>query len=734
MPNKQPPPPTKKQNLSKTGPHDVIQLDAGVTYKDDSLLMCLEIISSILERPLSHQAFKAGLPLENEKMTPEVFVRASMRAGLSSRIVEKNLKDITGFTLPCVLVLKGNKGCILTEISNEGVAKIIVPETGHGVTEIHIDALEHLFSGKAIFVKPQYRYDGRTIDLGIDRPHSWFWGVIGKFWPIYKKVIFAAVLVNLFAIALPLFTMNVYDRVVPNHAIETLVALSIGIFVIFIFDFILKTLRVYFVDTAGKNADVLLASRLFEHVIGMKMAYKPASSGAFANNLREFESLREFFSSATLVALVDLPFVFLFVLFIWMIGGSLAWVTAIAIPVILIVSYLFHEPLSKRVLVAFQESAQRHALLVESINGVEAIKSFGGEGQMQKNWERFVEKSAESNRLLRFLSTLVMNWFTFIQQASYVAMVIYGVFLINQGSMTLGGLIAGSILSGRAIAPLGQFVSLLTRLNQAKIALDALDTVVKSPLERPIGKGFVHHPHLTGQMDFKDVSFAYPGETLSTLKHVTFSVQPGEKVGFIGRIGAGKSTISKLVLGLYEPQLGSVHLDGKDIRQMDPADIRSNIGYVPQDIYLFYGTVRENIAFGSPDADDQAIIEAATVAGVMDFVQTHPKGFDMRVGEGGSGLSGGQRQAIAVARAMVRNPSIYCLDEPTGMMDQGSELKFMERFQTYSKDRTVLLVTHRTHLLNLIDRLVVVDGGRIVADGPRDEVINALKSAQIRRA
>lgn len=710
--------------------------DKSSAESSDSLLFCLEALSALLERPMSAAAFRAGLPLKTDKISPDHFIRAAAKAGLSARLVRKKLKEVSKYTLPCVLLLEGDKACILTELTDKGEAKIILPETGRGMTTLTLEDLDLLYSGFAIFARPLYQYDNRSANLDIEKPKSWFWSVIWKFWPVYSKVAFAAILVNCFAIASPLFTMNVYDRVVPNgdRAIDTLIVLSVGIGIVFLFDFILKTLRVYFVDSAGKNADVILASRLLEHVMGIQLGARPVSSGSFANQLREFETLREFFSSASLVALIDLPFIALFIAVIYFIGGPIAWVPIFAIPIVIVGSILIHIPLSAWVRRSFREAAQKHALLVETINGLETIKTFGGEGETQKDWERFVEQSADSSKFLRFFASLAMNWSGLIQQLGYVAVIIMGVFLIGEGMMTMGGLIACSILSARSMAPLGQVVGLLTRFNQSQTALEALDQVLALPVERPSGKRFLHRPKIKGNIEFSDVTFSYPNQKTTAVKNLSFKIKAGEKVGFLGRIGSGKSTFEKLVLNLYEPQAGSVKLDGTDVRQIDPADLRSNIGHVPQDIYLFYGSVRDNIMLGAQHVEESALVKAAELSGVIDFVRAHPDGFDMQVGEGGHNLSGGQRQAIAVARSLVRDPAIYMFDEPTAMMDHASEAKLLNRLKPHIEDKTVLLVTHRMPLVRLVDRLIIMDAGRVVADGPRDDVLKALSQSQIRGA
>lgn len=709
-----------------------VKWDKREAHTDDPLANCLEIISNLLERPMSAAAFKAGLPLDNNRMDPSHFVRAARRAGIAARIMHKKLNHISELTLPCVLLLEGDKACILTKIDDTGQFEIIMPETGRGKLQLSADALSDLYSGYAIFTSLQYEYDQRSTDLEIEKPQAWFWGVMAKFWPIYGKVALAALFVNIFAMVTPLYTMNVYDRVVPNNSIDTLIVLSIGIGLVLVFDFILKNLRVHFVDEAGKNADIMLGSRLFEHVMNLNLAARPSSSGAFANQLREYESLREFFSSATLVTLIDLPFIFLFIGVIALIGGNLAWISLAAIPLIIIGSMIFHRPLQAWVQRSFREATQKHALLVEAINGIETIKSFTAEGQVQRQWERFLAQTADSSKYLHFFSSLALNWSGLIQQGAYIAVVIWGVCMIGETKLSMGGLIAASILTSRALAPLSQVVALLVRLNQSRTSLKSLNDIMELPVDRPRDVRFLNRPTLKGEVEFKDVSFSYPQQKVQTFNNFNLKIKAGEKVGILGRIGSGKTTLERLLLNLYPVNEGAIKVDGTDIRQIDPADIRHNIGYVPQDIYLFYGSVRDNIVFGARDVDESAIMQAAEISGVMDFIKAHPQGFDLPVGEGGSTLSGGQRQSIAIARALVRSPSLYLLDEPTAMMDHTSEGRFINRFEKILEDKTLILITHRTSLLHMVNRIIVMDAGKIVADGPRDEVIKALSHSQIR--
>lgn len=699
---------------------------------DDPLLGCLVALTRLLERPVSAQALVAGLPLPNGLLTPELFPRAAERAGLSARLLRRSLSSIDGLVLPCVLLLRDRRAVVLVRRPGPGLLEILPADSIDGSVTVSLDELTARYSGYAFFAKPTVGFAQRERELLPERHGHWFWSTISRQWSIYAEVLVAACLINCFAIATSLFAMNVYDRVVPNNALETLWVLTVGILIVLVFDFLLKTLRGYFVDSAGKIADIKLASRIFEHVMGIRMAARPRSAGAFASHLREFETLRDFFTSATMTSLVDVPFLLLFVSIIWMIGGIVAIVPLLGIPVVIGVGLLLQVPLNRVVRRTFKEASQKHGVLVEAINGLETIKSVGAEGRMQRAWETFVGATAESANRSRLLSAVTVNFAGFISNLVYVGVIVVGVYEIAAGRLTTGALIACSILAGRAMAPLGQVAGVLTRFHQAKTALDTLNGIMRLPVERPPDRIFVHRPDIKGAIELKSASFTYPGQKLPALSDVSFRIAAGERVGLIGRIGSGKSTIEKLVLGLYEPDSGSVLIDGTDVRQIDPADLRRSIGCVPQDIVLFHGSIRDNITLGAPFADDAAVLRAAAVAGVEDFVTRHPAGYDLNVGERGESLSGGQRQSVAIARALLLDPPILVLDEPTSAMDNGAESRFMQRVARELADRTVLLVTHRASLLALVERLIVMDGGRIVADGPKDKVLKALASGQIR--
>lgn len=709
-------------------------LSPGQIDYDPPLLICLSILMRLSGHPVSTEAIKSGLPLGKEPPSVATVIRAAARAGMGAKAVYRNnLKKISPLTLPCILLLRNNNACVLTGFS-ENTAEVIFPENEDATTTIPIDDLEQEYIRTAIFARIRGRLDKRASELKLLDTKRWFWGNILRFFPIYIHVVLASIVVNLLAIASPLFVMNVYDRVVPNSALDTLWILATGVMIAFGFDFLLKNLRGYFVDVAGKNADVLIASKLMQQVMGIQIAHKPDSTGSLANNLREFESLRDFFSSTTLLSIVDMPFLAIFILIIYFIGGPLCIIPMVAIPAVILVGLALQYPFQRFIEDGYKESTMKNALLVEIINGLETIKSSLAEGPMQRRWEKIVGMSAVSSSRSKALANFSITFAQFATQLVSVGIIIFGVYRIAEGEMTMGGLIACNILVGRAMAPLGAVAAVLTRLQQSRMALKSLDLLMQIPNERPEDKAFIRHQKLESTINFNQATFEYPNAETLALNNISLHIGKGEKVGIIGRVGSGKSTIGRLCQGFYHPQQGAVKVGGIDIRQLDIADLRRKIGYVSQDNYLFYGTVKENITLGFPQADDEAILDAAVAAGVMDFLRLHPAGFGLQVGERGMNLSGGQRQGITIARALLQDPDILILDEPTSSMDNSTEVMFRKRLQQRMSDKTLILITHRHSMLALVERLVVVDGGRIVADGPKEQVLVGLKNEQIRGA
>lgn len=699
----------------------------------DTLLECLIWLTESEHRPFSADSLRAGLPLVNNCFTPELLLRAASRAGFSSRIVERDLLSIPKQVLPAIILLKDGSACVLISTdSSEGSAEVYQPASSHVVKSIALDELASSQAGNAIFIKREHSFDDRTPEVISVRSRHWFWGAIFDGWPIYRDVLLASFVINLFVLVSPLFIMNVYDRVVPNNAIETLWVLTIGVAIVLVFDFIIKSLRSYFIDLAGKKVDINLSAKIYEKVMGLKMSVRPPSVGGFANNLRSFEGVRDFITSVTISTLVDLPFVILFLIVIALIAGPLVIIPIIAIPIVILYALFIQGSLREAVDHTFRGAAQKDAMLIESLSSTETLKSLGAEGIMQRKWEESVSYISTWSLRARMLSTSMVNVAGLIQQGSMIAIVVYGVYLIGDHELSIGALIASVILTGRALAPAAQIANLAAQYHQSKVGLQSLDDVMNLPVERPLNTRFINRENLEGVISFHQVDFTYPEGARQSLTQVSFSLKKNEHIALVGRIGSGKTTIEKLIMGFYAPDSGSIRIDGIDIGQIDPINLRRNIGYIPQEISLFYGSVRDNIVYGNPNAPDEAVIKAARIAGVNEFVDRHPMGFGMPVGEGGRGLSGGQKQAIAIARALLSDPPILLMDEPTNSMDNTTEEAFKQRLAEIIKDKTLILVTHRAPLLDFVNRLLVLDNGRIVADGAKDDVLKALKTGSLR--
>lgn len=697
----------------------------------DPLLDCLVQLTNLHGKPYTAQALSNGLPLVDQRLTPSLLARAAARAQFSTRIVQRSLDAVPQGLLPAILILHGDRACLLLRTLESGRFLLQYPESESPV-EIEAQALLQDYAGLMCFVRPQFRFEPRSVQQGMEpRSSHWFWAVILENRRLYRDALLAAVLINVFALAMPLFSMNVYDRVVPNNAVETLWVLAIGISLVLIFNFVLTTTRAYVVDAASKRVDVQLSAQIMERVLDLRMESRPASVGSFAANLRSFESVRDFIASASLTTLVDLPFVLLFLVAIAWVSPWMLIPPVVAIAAILLVSFWAQARMESLTLKTFQASSQRNALLVESLTNLEAVKTLNAQSGVQRLWESSTQYIAYMGGKIKFISSGTVNFVQTLQQLVTIAVVVIGVYQVQDASLSMGGIIAASMIAGRCLAPFGQVAGLMMQFHNARTSLNSIDNYMKMPVEHEAEREFVSRPDLRGAIEFRNVSFSYPGSEQASLSGVSFSLRPGERVGIIGRIGSGKTTLEKLVLGLYQPSEGSVLIDGMDARQIDPVDLRRAIGHVPQDPMLFYGSLKHNLLVGAPFADETDMLHAARIAGVDDFAARNPKGYDMLVGERGESLSGGQRQSIAVARALINDPAILLLDEPSSNLDNQSEAQLKRRLEEASQGKTILLVTHRTALLTLVDRLIVIDGGRIVADGAKDQVIEALKQGRI---
>jgi ATP-binding cassette, subfamily C, bacterial LapB len=687
-------------------------------------------VVTALERCVLHVAEHHGRPItlgalqdavagpRQQGISDEVrgAIAAAEQAGFQSAFGQRALTQITTDLLPAILLTRTGGAVVLHRYESD-VAIIYDPRSGDSLTGLPLATLEGELTGHVLILKPEQRHAVDEREAGVQG--HWFRDAFAANRWAYIQVALAALLINVLALVTSLFTMVVYDRILPSAATESLFALTIGVGVALVFDAILKTLRAGFIDHAGKRADLDMGQRVFDHVIETEMSARKGSVGAVSATMREFESLRDFFTSATMVALVDLPFVVIFVGAIFLLAGPLAIVPAIAVPLVLLIGVAVQPILGRLADRVLAEGQMKQTVLVETLTGIEAIKAAGAARQMRSRWAEAIRRQASYAVKSRAVTQGAINATGFVQQAAQVLIVVYGALLVVSGQITSGVLIAAVILTGRALAPLALISQTLTRLHQARSSYRSLDALMQAPTEHPVGRQFLSRPRLSGEVSFDRVSFSYPAQQGKALDGVSFDIAPGERVAILGPIGSGKSTIARLLLGLYQPTEGAVLADGIDIRQIDPTDLRRNIGPVLQEPWLLSGTLRENIAFGAVRPKNEEVLKASRLSGVEEFASRHPEGYDMRLGERGQGLSGGQRQAVVLARALIGDPPILLLDEPTAAMDIQSEATLIGRLKTTLDHRTLILITHRTSLLDLVDRIIVIDGGKVVADGPK---------------
>ncbi len=699
------------------------------TQHDDPLLDGLLALCSLHYKPASRAMLTTGLPLAGQRLSADLLPRAAARAGLQGRLLQRKLEQIPSIALPALLLLKEGRSAVLLSWEGDS-ARLLLSESDGGEVQVSREALSQDYSGRVFFAQPQHKFDVTSGTL-IPRARSWFKDTLKRSRWLYADAIAASLVINLIALAAPLFVMNVYDRVVPNQATATLWVLAIGICGAYLFDLLLKSMRSLCLDLAGKKTDLIISATLFERIVGMSMKMRPARVGSYASNIHEFQGMRDFLTSLTLASLIDLPFTLIILGVIALLGGHLVWIPIVAFPLALGIGHFLQKPLTATLERTMALGAERQSSLIETLAGLDAVKVNNAESERQYQWEQTIGTLSRLELRVKVLSGLAMNITLLIQQVAGVAMIIFGVYQIIDGTLSMGGLVACYMLSGRALGPLAQLSGLLTRYQQAKVTMVSVDQMMELPQERNFDERPLSRKSLQGAMTFREVDFTYPNQQNLALRGINLNVRPGEKIGIIGRSGSGKSSLAKLLVGLYQPDSGSLLVDGVDIRQIDVSELRHNIGYVAQDIQLLAGTLRDNLVSGARYVDDEMVLQAAELAGVHEFARLHPQGYELQVGERGQNLSGGQRQNVALARALLLNPPILLLDEPTSAMDNTGEERLKQRLQSVIENKTVILVTHRASLLSLVDRLLVIDRGQILADGPKAAVMEALKKGQI---
>ena len=698
---------------------------------DDPLLDGLLILCRLHDCSASRSSLSAGLPLAQQSLSVDLLPRAAARAGLQARILRRDLGAIDGLNLPVLLLLKGKRCAILRRWEDDGRALILPSEADGGEQRVSREELQTLYTGQALFARPRHELENLRAPL-VPRVNAWFRDTLKLSRGLYSDAILASLLINLLGLMVPLFVMQTYDRVVPNQATSTLWVLAIGLLIGTGFELTLRLVRAHLLDKAGKKTDVILSATLFERITGMAMKARPTTIGGFAQSIHDFQGLREFLTAVTLTSIIDLPFAVLMLAVIGLLGGWLVVIPLVAFSVTILFAWIIQIRLRDTVERSLALGAERQGLLVETLGGLETLKACGAESERQHKWESTHGALTRLDSHARDLSALASNGTLFIQQFSGMATIVAGVYIIIAGNLSVGALVASYMLGSRVLAPLGQIAGLITRYQQAQVTMKSTDALMALPQEREAGKTPLQHTQLKGEIQAVNVGFAYGGPgTAAALQDVSLSIRPGERVGIIGRSGSGKSTLARLMMGFYAPDQGQLLLDGLDLRQLDVADLRQQVGYVAHDLPLLAGSLRDNLTLGARYVTDARMLEVAELTGVTELARSHPLGFDRPVGERGQLLSGGQRQAVLMARALLLDPPIMLLDEPTSHMDNASEDVLRHKLFDRMQGKTLLLVTHRMSMLSLVDRLVVLDNGKVVADGPKELVVEALRKGRV---
>lgn len=706
----------------------------------NSIIKHLAIATKLLNQPVAEEALASNVARDRNLNANIQSLSEVLRSyGFENHISRRKLLEIPSLAMPAIIILNNEEAAVITDVKGHGEERTYVIRQGDAPAhEISHKDLESKYLGFCWFIKPKLTADHRSELPEYHLPKAWFWKVIARFKKYYYQVILASFLINILALISSLYVMNVYDRVIPNEAYSTLWVLSIGVFLAILFEFIAKMIRSHLTDIAGKKADLIISSALFRRVMALRLIERPISSGSYANNLRDFEAVREFMTSASLLVLVDAPFLLLFLFVMFIIGGKLAIVPAVICTLVLIVSFAVQPVLAKRINESMRESSQRQGLAVEAVEGIETLKVNNATNWAQQRWDRLNALTAASSMKVKEINEFVSNLTVGLQQLNTVGLVLLGTYLIHddvvEARITMGAVIASVILSGRALSSLGRVAGLAIRFQQAKNALKGVNAIVERPIERSPERSYVTLTQVQGQLTFKNVVFQYNEDTQPAIANLNLTIRPGEKVAILGRIGSGKSTLLKLAGGLYEPTGGNILLDDVDTRQIDPNFLRDKVTLLNQSPRLFLGTLRENLDLARMDgySTDQELLAALRNFHLDQLVRNHPKGLDMPLGEDGLGLSGGQKQIVSLARLTLRHPRVVLLDEPTTGLDEQTERQALNVLAQWARDKTVVVVTHRLQVLPMVNRVVVVDNGRVVMDGPRDAVIARLQENEAR--
>lgn len=715
----------------------------GWDIENDALAHAIAWLTRHHGQERTPESLLTGLPIQG-RVGPDQALRALREAGFNAGLVQRSVAELHHLLLPAVLLLKEGDACIVVARHAADAKRydIVMPGREHHACSAHEDELAAEYTGLALVATPQPR--AASVNAGVDAVHDpathWLWGTLRRFVPHYRASLLASMLSNVLMLVTGVATSVIYDKVIPHQAMTTLSALAVACALAMAFDLVARQLRAHLIDSAGRKADLIVGAMLFRQTLALRMEHRPRSSGAFSHTLSQVEQVREFFSSTTMAALSDLPFIVLFVAMTFVIGGPLGWVLVVAIPLLLLMSALIQGALRRAMSANLKQQADLHGVLVEAVDGMEDIKAAGAQGRFLRRYEEATTAAADSMLRSRRIGSWTSSISAVSQQLVTMVILVWGVILIGDKAISSGALIASVMFATRALAPLSSVVQLATRYQGARAAMMALDDVMKRPVEREAGRVYTPQRELSGRIGLVDVGFSYPAESGSSgssgsdapavLRGVTLRFEPGERVALLGRIGSGKSTILRLLAGLYQPGEGLVDVDGMDLRQIDPADFRARVGFVSQDPRLFQGSLRDNVLLDRPGADPARLAEVARLTGLDRLLASHPQGWELPVGEAGNLLSGGQRQLVALARCLVTRPRILLMDEPTSSMDAQSEVAFLRQLKAACGDCTLVMVTHRPAVLELVQRVLVVDAGRVVLDGPKAQVLAALSGAR----
>ncbi|WP_375058119.1 type I secretion system permease/ATPase [Zobellella sp. DQSA1] len=657
----------------------------------------------------------------------QVLRQMARQAGLTVKFASFDETLLTSWRLPLAVQFNDGQVAVIDSIDSNGRAGLVYSGDQGLQTSIDREELAGNLVRMVILRPARAVADARVDDYIKPYERNWFREIILRDIKPYGHVLLATMVANILALAGILFSRQVYDRVIPAESMPTLYVLFGGVMLAIVFDFIMRLMRVRITDLMGKRADIRISDRVFGHAVRLRNSAKPKSTGTFISQIRELEQVRELITSTTATALVDLPFFLLFLFVFWYIAGPLALVPAVALLLLLLPGLLAQGKLKELSRESMRESSLRNAMLVETIQGHEDIKLLQAEQRFQHEWNHYNAVTADVNLRLRFLTNMLTVWAHNVQTSVFAVVVLFGAPMVMNGDLTTGSLVAASILASRMMAPMAQLTQVMSRWQHAKVALESLNNLMQLPVDHPEGSKRVHKPVIQGDYDFSRAVLQYGEDAPApALTVAELSIRAGERIAVLGKNGAGKSTLLQALAGVLEPVSGQVNLDDVRMSHIDPADIRRDVGLLTQNAKLFHGTVRENLTMGAPNVSDQEIISALSMTGAFDFIQKLPDGMDHMILEGGAGLSGGQRQSLLLSRLMIRQPHIVLLDEPTASLDEATERRFIEQLGQWGKGKTLVVATHRMSMLSLVERIIVVDNGRVVLDDTKENAIAKL--------